>query len=268
MPYTRSRTGFGRQITMILVLPLAIMGTGYALFSQQLTINSQAAKPLYYSSQSMFATYNESSTVQGTSTAYTFNPVTITDRGIINMSAWQLQFDVPSDATQLTCDTTVVCTQNANTVTVTNGSTNGNIVAGGSATFTFSFASATPGYVLQNVYISGTYSSSYQTISGLTVGYTAGASSSKGANYTYPYSFTVTNNTGLNLGGWQAVCTWASAPSNFNIGTTVNYVTTANSITFSSTAALANAGSFTFTGSFGIKSSTWAITGCTVQGRG
>lgn len=260
-------TGFAKQLILLLALPLAVSSTGYALFSQKLTLNNQTAKPLYNSSQYMYATYTKTESAQGANTLYTYNPTTITNKGVTGVTAWQLKFDVPADTSQLTCPTSVTCTRSVNTVTVVNGIGNGTLAAGGSTTFAFSFVSATAKYVLQNVYISGTYSSTYQTISGLTVSRVAGTSSKKGSTFTYPYTFTVTNSTGQNLSAWQAVCTWSALPTSSTIDTTVNYVTASANITFSSKTALNTGSNIVFNGSFVINSSTWTISTCTVQGR-
>lgn len=253
---------------MLLALPLAISSTGYALFSQQLTINAQTGKPAYNSSQYMYATYTKTETAQGSNTLYNFNPITITNKGVTGVTAWQLEFDVPSDASQITCPTSVTCSRSVNTETIVNGTGNGTIAAGGNTTFTFSFVSATARYTLQNIYISGTYSTAYQTISGLTIGNVKGTTSKKGSTTTYPYTFTVTNSTGQNLSAWQAVCTWTALPtSTITVDTTVNYVTSSANITFSSKTALNTGSNIAFNGSFATTTSGWTISSCTVQGK-
>lgn len=252
---------------MLLALPLAVSSTGYALFSQQLTVNTQTAKPLYSSTQYVRATYAKTESAQGANTLYTFSPVTIINNGVTGITAWQLKFDVPADTTQLTCQATVTCTRSVNTVTVVNGTGNGTIAAGGTTTFTMSFVSATAKHVLQNVYISGTFASTYQAIAGLTIGPVKGTATRKGATWTYPYTFTVTNNSGQNLSAWQAVCTWSARPTTSTISTTVNYVTSSTNITFSSKTALNTGSNIVFNGTFVINNSTWTISGCTVQGR-
>ena len=215
----------------------------------------------------MRATYTKTETPQGNNTLYTFNPTTIRNIGVTGVTAWQFKFDVPADTTQLTCPATVTCTRSVNTVTIVNGAGNGTVAAGANTTFNFSFVSVTPRYVLQNVFISGTFASTYQTIPGLTINRAAGASTRKGSTYTFPYTFTVTNASGQNLSAWQAVCTWTNLPTTSTISTTVNYVTAAANITFSSKTSLSTGSNIVFTGSFTKNSATWVVSGCTVQGR-
>lgn len=262
------KTSYLMQLVLLSILPLALMGTGYALFAQSLQLNARSAKPLYNVSQNLYVTYTKSEAPSGNNTLYTLNPVTITNKGAVGVTAWQLKFDVPSDVASVTCASTVNCTKAGVTVTVTNGAANGTIAAGASTpAFTITFTSATARYVLQNIYTSGTYSTAFQTIAGLTVQPVAGTSTKSGANYKYPYTFTVTNSTGNNLSAWQAVCNWSAAPSTTTISTNVNYTTTASAITFTSKTALTNGANIQFTGSFVIKSASWSITGCSVQGK-
>lgn len=267
MSRSRIRTGYGKQLLLLGIVPLAIMSTGYALFSKSLALTGTVAKPTYSSSQYMNMSYTKTETPNGSNTNYSLSTI-IKNKGVTSVTAWQLKFDVPSNVTTVTCQSTVTCTKSGVTVTVVNGSGNGTVAAGASTpAFTISFTSATAKYTLQNIYISGTYSTAYQTIAGLTITRTLTSSSKSGANWTYNYSFTVTNGTTQNLSAWQAVCTWSAKPTSSTISTTVNYVTSASSITFTSKTALAASNNITFTGTFVIKSSTWTISGCTVRGR-
>ena len=267
MPRTNRNPSLIRQLLLLLVLPLTLSSTGYALFSQQLSLNTSTAKPLYSSSQYMYVAYTKAETPSGSNTNYSLG-VTITNKGVTSVTAWQLKFSVPSDVTSVTCASSVTCTRSGTTVTVVNTASNGTLAAGAStATFAISFTSATAKYTLQDIYISGTYLASYQTITGLTVGFIKGTSSKKGQTYTYPYTFTITNSSGQNLSAWQAVCSWSSNPTTSTISNTVNYVTSAASITFTSISGLTDGSNIVFNGSFVINSSSWNITSCTVQGK-
>lgn len=256
-----------KQLALLSVVPLTITGTGYALFTQNLTLGTTAAKPAYSSSQQLYVTYTKTESPSGSTTNYSFNPVTIANKGAVSVTAWQLKYDVPADVTAVTCASTVTCTRSGVTVTVNNGTGNGTINAGANTTFTMSFTSATAKYTLQNVIISGTYSTAYQTITGLTITPTKGTSTKNGSTYTYPYSFKVTNGSGTNLSGWQAVCNWSANPSTVTIDPTVNYTSTTTTITFTSITSLAAGSNITFNGRFVIKNSTWNITSCTIQGK-
>lgn len=194
--------------------------------------------------------------------------MTITNKGVTSVTAWSIKFNVPTGVTTVTCSSTVTCTRSGVTVTVVNKAANGTIAAGASVTFTVSFTSSTAKYTLQNVIVSGTLSTTYQTIAGLTVGFVKGTVTKNGSTYTYPYTFTVTNASGQNLSAWQALCSWSSNATTSTVDSTVNYTTAAARITFTSKAALDSAANIVFNGTFTKNSSTWTISSCTIQGKG
>lgn len=259
-------TSFIKQLALLLTLPLAVSSTGYALFTQQLSISTQATKPLYSSSQSLRATYTKTEAPSGNTLLHTYNPMTITNTGSGAVTAWQLKFDPPAGFSQLSCPATVTCTTSGATVTIVNRAANGTINPGGNVQFSFTYKSSTPNYTLQNIYISGTLAPVYQTMAGLTVGFVKGTATKKGKTWTYPHTFTVTNSSGQNVSAWRAICTWNAQPATSTISTTVNYVTSASNITFTSKTALNTGSNIVFTGSFTSTSATWAISTCSVQG--
>lgn len=267
--FGRSRhTSLTRQLALLSILPLALTGTGYALFSQNLSIAADTAKPAYSSSQYLYVTYTKTETKNGNNTNYSFNPVTITNTGVTSVTAWQIKFNVPSNVTTVTCSSAVTCTKSGVTVTVVNKTANATIAAGATRTFTVSFTSATAKYTLQNVIVSGTLSTAYQTVAGLTVGFVRGTRTQNGSTYTYPYTFTVANASGQNLSAWQAQCTWTNNATTSTVSTNVNYTTAAARITFTSKTALNTGENIVFTGTFTKNSSTWTISACTVTGKG
>lgn len=268
MSGTHYNPGLVKQLVLLLALPLTLCGTGYALFSQQLSINTSTTKPLYSASQYIYATYTKTETPSGSNTNYSLSAI-ITNKGVTSVTAWQVKFDVPSNVATVTCSAAVTCTKSGVTVTVVNGAGNGTVAAGAStAAFTISFTSATAKYTLQNVYTSATLSTAYQNVAGLTVSSVKGTSTKAGRTWTHPYTFTVTNSSGQNLSGWQALCTWTSLATTSTISTNVNYVTSTARITFTSKTALNTGNNIVFTGRFTKNSSTWVVSSCTVQGRG
>jgi len=262
----RRHTGLMRQLMLLSVLPLALASTGYALFSQSLALNGDVAKPYYSSTQYLFAYYTKTETPNGSNTNYSLS-MRVTNKGITGVTAWRVKFDVPSNVGSVTCQNTVTCTKSGSTVTLVNKTTNRNIAAGAStANFSITFTSATPRYTLQNVYTSGTYSTTYAAVTGLTVGYVRGTVTSNGSTYTYPYTFTVTNNTAQTL-GWRAVCTWTNNPTTKTVSNTVTFTAATANITFTHITAVNSLSNFVFTGTFTRNSSTWTISGCTITGR-
>ena len=116
-----NRANLARQLLMLLAIPIAFTGVGYALFSQQLSLSGVTAKPLYSSSLGLNMTYVKTETLQAGKTLYSLNPVTIVNRGTAAVTDWQLRFTAPTDISQLTCPTSVTCTQSAGVVTVKSG---------------------------------------------------------------------------------------------------------------------------------------------------
>ena len=260
-------SGYARQLLLILAIPLALSGTGYALFSQKLSVQTNSSKPSYSSTQSVFFTYAKTETPVGTTTQYTLNSMTISNRGITSITAWRLSFSVPVDVTLFACDSTVTCTQSGQTITVVNKAANGTLAPGASTTFTASFTSSTSGYALQNIAVSGTVSTNYQNINGLTITINPRTVSKQGATYTYGYPFTVQNTSGQTVAAWQAVCSWSAIPTTSTISSTVSYTTNTSSITFTSKTSLTTNTSLDFTGTFTTKSASWVISNCTIQGK-
>ena len=213
-------------------------------------------------------TYNQSVTAQSSVWLYTISPMTVINKGVTSVTAWQVKFDVPAGSSAVTCPTSVTCTRAGNTVTIVNGGANGTIAAGATRTFSISFTAPANNSILQNIITSGTFSTTYQTLAGLTVSFMRGPSTFVSPRYFWPYTFTVTNATGQNLGGWRIRATWANANRVQSMDTTVTYTTTASQITILSTVPINNGTNFVFNATLGHTSSTWVLTGLTVQGRG
>lgn len=186
-----------RQAAVLLVMPVVVLTTTYALFSQQLTINGSASSVAYVSNNYTTATYTKTQTGTG---PYTYSiAMTIKNNGATSITAWQVTFNLPPGMTGLTCPSSVVCTQNATTVTLKNGTGNGTIITLSTTSFSFSFTTTAASYTLQNVTISATYATTFQTVAGLTVTASLGTKSG-GA---YPLTMTITNNSGQSMSGWQ-----------------------------------------------------------------
>jgi hypothetical protein len=214
----------------------------------------------------MLFTYSTSYGSVGGKTVFNITGV-VKNNGTATVTAWLLSFDMPSDFSNITCGTTVTCSNSGVTATINNGSGNGTIAAGASVTFTYSFRSSLTKYTLQNISIAGTVPSGYQTISGLTVTASAGTRTKSGKWYYWPYTFTVTNNSGSALSAWRIQTPWSSSTNAVNsMPANVNYVVAATQLTMLSTTSIANGTNFVYTASLGSTSSTWALTGYTIQG--
>lgn len=198
--------------------------------------------------------------------------MTIKNNGVTSITAWQFQVTLPSDVTTVNCapSTVAVCSYNATSkvLTVTNGSSNGTIAAGGSTTINnavtpIKFTTATANYVLQNVTVSATYAATYETISGLTVTVTKG----KKTGGKYPVTVTITNNSGQNISGWQVtIPTTATCTSTVQTG--ITYTCTTTVLTYTGAAiAIASGAQYTFSTTVTYTPNTWNVTGAAVKGK-
>ncbi len=100
-----------RQLVSLVIVPLVCMGTAYALFSQQLSVDATGPSVSYTASNSMFMTYSSSSSGVGPYT-YTINPLTLYNNHINDTAEWTVTFVVPVDVSSVTCGTAVSCSFN------------------------------------------------------------------------------------------------------------------------------------------------------------
>lgn len=251
---------------MLICIPLILSSTGYALFSQQLSINASADKPAYSRSQNLLKTYTKTITPSSGKWAYNIS-VSIKNNGTNGVTAWQSDFSLPNDFTALSC-TNATCTQASLTNTAVNTGTNGTISPGDTVTYSFTFTTANQNYLFTSLSISGTPVITYSTISGLTESHSAGTRTKSGNIYTWPYSFTVTNSSGQNISHWRIQCPWDTANNTVaSMSTTVDYTQTATQLSIFSKTAVQNGTTFQFSASLTSKSATYVLSGCTIQGQ-
>ncbi len=249
------RTRFIKRVAMLVTIPLVLTSTGYALFSQSLSVNTTSNKPAYSSSQNLDISYTKSIASQGQKWQYTID-VTVTNNGTASVTSWQSTFSLPADYSNVSCSS-ASCSQAGNVNTASGSNT---IAAGAYTTYTLVFRSSDPAYLFTSIGVSGTQGAQYQTYSGLTVNAVAGTRTKKGKTYSWPYTFTVTNNSGQNLSGWRIVVPWnTSASSVSNMPATVNYVENPTQLTIYSTQALNNGSNFQFVATFSSSNQNWVM---------
>ena len=256
---------------MLLTVPVLMVSAGYALFSQDLSVNATGSIVSYVSNQYMTVTYTKTATLATGLYTYKLTPMVIKNNGVTGVTAWQVSFTVPADASSMVCPsaTTASCSLVGTTITITNGTGNATIATGATRSITnFSFKSATAAYTPQNVVISGTFATTYTAITGLTVTIDRGTSTKNGSTYTWtPVTVTVTNASGQPLSGWQlGVTPWASTSTVAStLPSGLSYTTTSSKLTITSTNAIADGDTYQFTMTIKNRSSTWtpvgAITG-------
>lgn len=257
-----------RQSIMLMALPLLLAGTSYALFSQNLSLVTKTSNVQYTSTGNAAVKYTKSVVQQGSSQLYTIT-ATLYNRGALAYDGWQMKFDLPSDATQFTCGTGVVCTLNGVTVSIGNGTGNGAVAAGNTTTFSFTFKTVDTAYTLQNVIASGSVPAAWQTISGLSVSSSIGTRTKQGKNYFWPYTFTITNNSAAAVSAWRITGTpWSSSSNAVSSAPgTVTYISGTSSLVITSTAGIAKGANFQFTINLQSTNQVWALTTTTIEGK-
>lgn len=266
MPRYR-HTSLSLQLAPLIFIPLALMSVGYALFSQNLSVATSTIKPAYSSSEGLRVTYDRSVSPAGQNWTHTLNPITITNYGGTAVTAWQFVFTLPSGFSNLSC-TGGTCTTSGQIITMVNSGTNGTINPGSSVSVSLSYRTNLQQYTLQDVNISGTLALTYQTMSGLTVSRTVGARTKAGQWFRWPYTFTITNNTGQTLRAWRIIGTpWSSSSNRVNsITATVNYISGASSLTMDRTATFTTGTNYVFTANLESTNQNWSLTSYPVQG--
>lgn len=253
-----------RDIVMILAIPLVLMSTGYALFTQKLTVTASSSGVTYTSSQNLSVRYSKTVTQAGGNWNYSLL-FTVTNSGTGSIGSWQAGFDLPTGSTSMIC-VSVTCAQVGLVVTANSAAGNGTLIPGGQTTFTVTFTAPLATSVLQNLKISGLYASTYQAIPGLTMTVTRGARTKVGKYYYWPHTITVTNNSAFNVGSWRITADWGAANSVQTMPTTVNYTTTASQIIITSKTAVAKNNTFQFVPSLGSTSTAWTLTNYIIEG--
>ena len=263
---SKKHISYIKHAFMLMVIPLLVVSTGYAVFSQQLTVTGKGNKPAYSFTNNMSMSYSIAYGTSGQRTVYNIT-MTVKYNGSGTIESWSTRVDLPTDFSSRTCQATVICSNVGNRLTISNGAGNGTINPNGTVTFTFSFQTNTgQGYELQEIVVAGILVRVYQTMSGLTFTATPGTRTKSGNRYSWPYTIQVTNNSGQAISAWKIESTnWTSANQITGVSSTVNYVATSTLLTVTSKTGLANSASITFNATMSTTNQNWVFAG-TIQG--
>jgi hypothetical protein len=265
-----SRSGYGallRDIILLMIVPILCIGTGYALYTQKLTVDGTGRGVTYASSQGLFVSYAKIVTPSGPNWSYSITFI-VKNNGTSKIGSWQVGFTMPTGSTSLSCAASVTCTAAGMAVIAYSTTSNKTINAGAQRSFTASFIAPVSNAVLQDLSVSGYYANTYQDIPGLTTSFTTGTRTKSGQWYYWPYNFTVTNNSTIAVSAWRITATWSSTTNRVqSMATTVNYTTTATKLTITSKTAVAKNATFNFTSSLGSTNGAWVLSGVAIQGK-
>lgn len=257
----RHQTNIKHSVTL-LVFPLLIIGIGYAVYSQSLTINGTSRKPAYTATPNISTNYTYNKTQSGGLTTYNVT-ANVKNISTLSITRWQVKFNLPSDFSVFSCGSSVTCNSSGQTITVDSGTGNSSIAASASVTFTFSFQTANANYQLQNLYVLGS-GGTFQAISGLTVSATRTAGGGLSSSNTY--SFTVTNGTGSNVRMWRIIGgPWASNYNVTSMDSRVHYMDAPNELVIIDTDSLASGTNFVFSATM-TTAALWSLSSVAVTG--
>ena len=243
------------------------MGTGYALFTQDLSIQSTARNVSYAASDDLFFTYNKTVFGQGGDWLYSIDPATIENNGSSSVQSWQLQVTLPSGTTNLVCDASVSCNLSGTALSITPLPALATINASSQITFAFSFEAPGADYSLEDIILGSQAPATFQQITGLSTTSSRGTRTKGGTGFHWPFTFTITNNSGQSLNAWRVSIDWTTANFIQSMPTNVNYTTSSNQLIITSTQPLSNGNSFQFTPELGTsQGGNWDITGMVTEG--
>lgn len=228
-----------RYVLLIVAMPFFLIAVSYALYSQNLSLVGNTQKPAYSSSEDLKVTYQKTVTNVSGGYQYSISPMTVTNDGASSVTAWQVIFNLPTDFTNLVCNTSINCSVSGTVLTITSGSTNGLITAGGNQVSDFSFNSNLSTYTLQDVNVSGTVNVGYQVIGGFTTLFQVTNTKTRGKWLDITYHVTVTNSSGSSISSWRITTPWNStnnavrsldAPYTYVVGTNILTINGASSV--------------------------------------
>ena len=255
-----------KRFAVLWLIPLLIISVGYAGYSQQLSVHTIATKPAYSSSNNLDISYTSAVIAKAGKWQFTLSPFKVINQGPADVSSWQVSFTVPAGATNLSC-TGANCSLSGTTITITNTTGAGTILAGSSHDISVVFRLAQNAYVLQNIAVSGTEEPIFRTMAGLTVATTAGTRVKQGNKYTTPFTFTITNNSGQNLSAVRLRIPWDTATNTvISMPAGLSYYVADSELIMVRSTALNSGQSATYTVSLSSTSQTWTISSATVEG--
>ena len=261
----RVRTRSLRQIIILMAIPILLSGVGYAIFSQDLSINAKTSNVAYSSSQNLIMTYVDTVTSHGNRWRHNLE-ITLKNNGSTSTSSWSVTFHVPDDASQLSCQNTVACSKDGDEVTVSSTTDSGVINAGSELVFTLSFRSGLEKYTLQQIHISGVIEVTYETIDGLTVVVTQGNRTKPNRWYEWPVTIRVVNQSGSAVSGWRVSMNWNSGTDQVNsMPSNLTYITNASQLVITGANSIASSSNYEFTTILRSTDANWTAN-ATVQG--
>lgn len=240
------------------------MSVGYALFSQNVQINSttrtvEQDPNIDPNTPSLTASAVRSMHGSGPFN-YQFN-VTVSNVGTVATTGWEVRVTMPTAVTKLNCWNTL-CQSSSLVLIFENVSYNGAIPPGGSISFGVKFTSTSGSFTFNDAVVIGESGtgpdSQYQVISGLTATLTPGSGWTSGGKYIRQYNINVNNTTGQRVKGWRVYVTnWNSATHTVEAMWNATYISESAVLKMTNGSQLENNATFSFGGQISMPSSSW-----------
>ncbi|GEM_PF-2064364 len=250
------------------IVPLLLVSVGYALFSQNLSLQGKgtAVVDTVPPSGGLVATWVRNMWQSGSNWSYNMNG-TVSNTGTTPSSTWEIIVQLPASVTGLSC-WGADCTLQGTTLTIANLSYNGVIAPGGSTTLGVSFVSSSNAVTFNDaVIIANGTGAQFAEISGLTATMTLQNQWQSGSSYVKQYNVSVTNATGSNVKAWRIkVSNWVSTTHMVESIWNAGYVSEPSSLLLTGQAGLNSGASASFGVQLKVPSSGWSPT-FIVEGR-
>ena len=246
-----------RTFLVASVIPLLLVSVGYALFSQDLSLQGKGTA-IVAQPTGLQVTWTRSSWQSGSQWSYNMNG-TIANYGTTTTNVWDIVVQLPANITNLSCWSSD-CVLSGTTLTISNLSHNGTLAPNASTNFGMSFKSKSNAIVFTNYTVSSTEpaESSFSEISGLTA---TVSPQGQWGSYTKQYSVTVQNASGNKVKAWRIeVSNWNSATHSVAGMWNAGYTSEPDRLAMTSQGPLNNGASANFGGQLTVPTSSWTPT--------
>lgn len=257
-----------RTFLVASLIPLLLVSVGYALFSQNLSLQGKGTAVVSSSSGGLVVSWTRSMWQSGSRWSYNMNG-TITNNGTAASTSWEIVVQLPASISGVSCwggD----CTVSGTTLTIANLSYNGSIAPGSSTTLGVSFTSSSNTVSFDNatITINGSNDETqFVTISGLTVDMTFKKQWQSGSNYVKQYNVVVANASGVKVKAWRVeVSNWDNTTHSVSGIWNAGYTSEPSQLVMTSQGSLNTGASVSFGVQLSVPSSSWTPT-YVVRGR-
>lgn len=250
-----------RSIVIALILPILVIGGGYALFSQNLSIQGTATAEVS-SAQAPSLQFAWTMQKWQSNGVWSYNVTgQVKNTGTIAATGWTITVTLPSTITGLNC-WNGDCSITSTSLMIQNMNYNGSINPGATADFGMSFTANSDTVSFSNYMVKGdspqTVSNNLSSINGLTVKMVYDNGWQANGGYVTQYTVMVTNNSGTKVKTWRTeVSNWDSATQSVVNIWNASYTSEQTRLLMMSTGALANGASTSFGVQLQASSASW-----------